>query len=88
MFLPLLQLENEAPGTGYVFVLSTLADKSGHGIGSALLKFAEKHKGPNGNSLIVPDNNTRAHARYLRLGYQDISRKKMVKSEWQSDGEN
>lgn len=88
MFLPLLELENQAPGTGYIFVVATLAEKSSHGIGSALLKFAESNKGPNGNSLIVADNNIRAHALYQRLGYQDVSSKKMVKGNWQSNGEN
>lgn len=85
-FRPLLELEHEAPGTGYIFVLSILADQRGQGIGSALLGFAEQFRGPNGMSLVVADNNTRARALYECMGYRASATRAMVKNGWQSDG--
>ena len=38
---PLLELEHLAPGTGYVYVLSTLPKMRGKGVGSSMLRFAE-----------------------------------------------
>lgn len=85
---PILELEAEAYGTGYVFVLSTLISAQGRGIGTALLNFAERFRGPNGMSMIVADNNTSAKSLYEHLGYKAVSEKKMVKNGWQSAGQN
>jgi ribosomal protein S18 acetylase RimI-like enzyme len=86
MFVPLQELENEAPGTGYVYVLSTAAELRGRGVGTRLLDFAERYRGPNGMSLIVADNNIGARWLYERCGYAEAGRRRMVKNGWQSPG--
>lgn len=86
MLAPLQELENEAPGTGYVYVLSTAAGMRGRGVGTRLLDFAERYRGPNGMSLIVADNNTGAKKLYERCGYAEAARRRMVKKGWQSEG--
>ncbi|WP_193369226.1 GNAT family N-acetyltransferase [Pelagibius marinus] len=86
LFVPLQELENEAPGTGYVYVLSTLREMRGRGIGTRLLGFAERYRGPRGMSLIVADNNTGAKALYERCGYREAARRHMVKDGWDSPG--
>jgi len=86
LILPLDELERAAPGTGYVYVLSTIREMRGRGIGTQLLSFAEQYRGPNGMSLIVADNNTRAKSLYERCGYAEVARRRMVKNGWQSPG--
>lgn len=86
MFVPLQELEDTAPGTGYVHILSTARDMRGRGIGSRLLGFAERFAGPNGMSLIVADNNVAAWRLYERHGYRETARRRMIKNGWQSDG--
>ncbi|WP_294229551.1 GNAT family N-acetyltransferase [uncultured Shimia sp.] len=88
LFEPLMLLEREAYGTGYVFVLSTVAEARGEGIGSSLLTFAERCRGTRGMSLIVADNNTGARKLYERHGYKVSARRPIVKNGWESDGEN
>lgn len=88
LFEPLMMLEREAYGTGYVFVLSTVAQARGQGIGTSLLAFAEKYRGPRGMSLIVADNNTGARKLYERQGYERTASRPMVKNGWDSEGEN
>ncbi len=86
LFVPLQELENEAPATGYVYVLSTLREMRGRGIGTRLLGFAERYRGPKGMSLIVADNNTGAKSLYERCGYHEATRRPMVKDGWDSPG--
>ncbi len=87
MLAPLQRLESAAPGTGYVYVLSTLAALRGRGVGSGLLDFAERrYRGPQGMSLIVADNNSGARRLYERCGYAEAARRPMVKNGWRSDG--
>lgn len=88
MLRPIVELENLAVGTGYVYILSAIAEMRGRGIGTSLLSFAEKFRGPNGMSLIIADNNTRARALYERHGYHARDSRAMIKNGWQSDGNN
>ena len=88
LFVPLQELENEAPGTGYVYILSTIREMRGRGVGTRLLSFAERYRGPNGMSLIVADINVRAKSLYERCGYADVARRRMVKNDWQNPGTN
>lgn len=83
---PLNELEHQAPGTGYVYVISTLPEFRGKGVGTRLLTFAERYRGPNGMSLIVADNNAGARRLYERCGYREQARRRMVKNGWQSPG--
>jgi ribosomal protein S18 acetylase RimI-like enzyme len=60
MFVPLQELENLAPGTWYVNVLTTLPGYRNLGLGSALLHLAEetgRNLGKRGMSVIVSDAN-------------------------------
>lgn len=86
MFVPLQELENQAPGTGYVHILSTVREMRGRGVGTRLLDFAERYRGPNGMSIIVADNNAGARRLYQRCGYGEVARRRMVKNGWQSRG--
>jgi len=86
MFVPLQELENAAPGTGYVNIVSTARGMRGRGIGTRLLQFAERYAGPNGMSLIVADNNVDARRLYERCGYRETARRRMIKNGWQSTG--
>lgn len=88
LFQPLAELEREAYSTGYVFVLSTVREARGQGIGSHLLTFAERYKGSRGMSLIVADNNAGAKKLYERHGYEVCASRPMIKNGWESDGEN
>ncbi len=88
LFVPLQELENGASGTGYVYILSTIREMRGRGVGTRLLSFAEKYRGPNGMSLIVADHNVRAKRLYERCGYAEGARRRMVKNDWQCPGTN
>lgn len=83
---PLLELEAEAPDTGYVYVLSTLAEMRGKGIGTALLGFAQRYEGSNGMSLIVSNANVGAKRLYERCGYRAVTSRPMFKNGWQNPG--
>ena len=88
MFIPLLELENQAPETCYVYVLSTLKEMRGKGVGSALLRHAEQFRGPKGMSLIVSDANLGARRLYERHGYREADKRLMVKIGWDNPGEH
>lgn len=91
MFVPLIELENLAPGTWYVNAIATFPEARGLGIGSQLMRWAERRAvelGLRGVSLIVSDANRGARRLYERLGYQETARRPMIKEQWQNDGEN
>ena len=88
MFRPLLELEAEAPGTGYVYVLATVPEMQGQGVGNRMLEFAERYRGLNGMSLIVSDANAGARRLYERHGYAERATRPMVKDGWQNPGIN
>jgi len=86
ILIPLHELENAVPGTCLVYVLSTVKEMRGLGIGTRLLHFADTHRGPKGMSLIVADNNFGAKKLYERCGYVEVARRRIVKGDWQSSG--
>lgn len=88
MFVPLLELENQATQTGYVFVLSTLKEYRGRGVGGALLRHAEQFRGPKGMSIIVSDGNLGARRLYQRHGYRETDKRPMVKDGWDNPGQH
>ena len=91
MFRPLQELENLAPGTWYVNVLAVLPRFRNAGLGTELLRLAEKtgrELGSRGLSLIVSDANTGARRLYERSGYRETATRPMVKEGWISDGQN
>jgi ribosomal protein S18 acetylase RimI-like enzyme len=90
MFVPLQQLENLVPGTWYVNVLASYPKWRNKGLGTILLKHAEKLAFAagvkNGMSVIVADNNKAARRLYERMGYRKVAGRPMVKENWQSSG--
>jgi len=91
MFVPLVELENLAAGTWYVNAVAAFPEARGHGLGSELMRWAERRAadlGLRGVSLIVSDANHGARRLYERLGYAETASRPMVKDGWQSGGEN
>ena len=90
MFVPLQQLENLAPGSWYVNVLASYPQWRNGGLGTALLKHAEKLAFAagvkKGMSVIVADNNKAARRLYERMGYRPVADRPMVKENWESPG--
>jgi ribosomal protein S18 acetylase RimI-like enzyme len=82
MFRPLTELEHEAPGTGLVNLVASLTEYRGRGVGTALMRFAEGHRGPNGMCLTVLDDNTQARRIYERLGYTVRASRPIVRNGW------
>lgn len=91
MFVPLLELENLAPGTWYVNVLAVYPEFRGRGIGSRLLEVASdqaRKAGCPGESIIVSDANEGACRLYERCGYRHVAARAMVKDDWENPGRN
>ena len=86
MFRPIQELENEAPGTGYVYILATLPHFQGQGVGTTLLDHAERYRGPKGMSIVVSNGNPGAMRLYQRCGYVERARRVMVKQGWENPG--
>lgn len=91
ILVPLLELENEVPGTWYINVLAAYPEHRGAGFGSALLGVAEmlaKEAQCSGLSLITSDSNPGARRLYKRQGFADCSSRPIVKEEWEHSGNN
>lgn len=91
MFVPLIELENLAAGTWYVNAVAAFPEARGLGVGSELMRSAERRAvelGLRGVSLIVSDANRGARRLYERLGYAETASRPMVREQWQNDGEN
>jgi ribosomal protein S18 acetylase RimI-like enzyme len=91
MFVPLLELENLATGTWYVNAVAVFPEARGLGVGSELMRLAERTAtklGLRGTSLIVADANRGARRLYERLGYVEVAMRPMVREQWQSPAEN
>ena len=89
MFVPLQELENEAPGTWYVNVLATYPEYRNRGLGGGLLSQADaiaQETGRKGLSIIVSDANDGARRLYERCGYRELDRRPMVKDDWENPG--
>jgi ribosomal protein S18 acetylase RimI-like enzyme len=89
MFVPMQELENQAPGTWYVNVLAVLPQFRNLGLGTELLRIADENGrklGKRGMSVIVSDANIGARRLYERLGYRETARRTMVKEQWVNEG--
>lgn len=85
LFVPLQQLEDQAPGTWYLNVLATYPRFRGQGLGGRLLETAEQkaiESDSTGISLIVADSNTRAMHLYGRCGYRPVETRPAVTGRW------
>ena len=91
MFVPLLELENLAPGTWYINSVAVFPEARGLGVGSKLMQLAERRAsnlGLRGTSLIVADANRGARRLYERLDYREVATRPMIKEQWESPAEN
>jgi ribosomal protein S18 acetylase RimI-like enzyme len=91
MFVPLQELEDLAAGSWYINVVATFVEHRGKGIGSELLRHAERlaaatHR--NALALIVADSNAGARRLYARTGYEEAGARAMVKNTWRHPGTN
>jgi ribosomal protein S18 acetylase RimI-like enzyme len=86
VFHPLAELEASVPGALVIEFVATVPEAQGKGIGRALLDFAKSQAGPGGVALVVSDNNTSAHALYVRTGFREAARKPIVKQGWKTAG--
>jgi len=88
-FVPLIELENLAPGTDYVNVLAAYPAFRGLGLGTRLLEAAAQRAGRRQTSIIVSDANTGARRLYERCGYKQIASRPIVEYPgWSCDGDN
>jgi ribosomal protein S18 acetylase RimI-like enzyme len=78
MARPLIELENEAPGTWYVNVLATYPWARGRGVASALLRHAAEAAEGAPLSLIVADGNAGARRLYEGFGFVERARRPIV----------
>lgn len=88
IFVPLLELENLAPGSWYLNVLATYAEFRGKGIGSALLAQADtiaRRAGRHSISLIAEDTHHDALRLYRAKGFTEVARRPVVKGDWKVD---
>lgn len=88
LFLPLLELENQALDSWYVNVLACYPDYRGQGIGSHLLDVAEKiclADGLRRMSVIVAGNNPGARRLYERHGYEEVASRPCIREGWDTD---
>lgn len=91
MLIPLLELENEVPGTWYINVLAAYPEHRSAGYGTALLGIAETLAAKEqcrGLSLVTSDSNIGARRLYERHGFADFAKRPIVKEEWEHSGNN
>ncbi len=86
LWVPFVELELEASGSGYIKTLSVIEAKRGQGIGAQLLRFAERFRGPEGMSVILGDHDEASRRFFGRNGYTEAARRRMVKTGWQTPG--
>lgn len=85
MFVPIDQLEREAPGSWYINVLAVLPAAQGQGIGSALIGAARDTAAglaTRGLSLIVSDVNAGARRLYARHGMRGTGSPRSPSGGW------
>ena len=90
LFVPLIELENMAPGSWYLNVLATYEAFRGNGCGSALLARAEavaQQMGHQTISLIAADTHHDALKMYAAKGYREVARRAVVKGDWRVDAQ-
>ena len=64
LWVPFVALELEASGSAYIKTLSVIEAMRGQGVGTQLLRFAERFRGPEGMSVIV-GNHDQASRRFF-----------------------
>jgi GNAT superfamily N-acetyltransferase len=86
LYRPFVDLELEASDTAYIRSISVAEIFQGRGVGTRLLTFAERFRGPEGTSVIVADCDERSRRFFEHNGYTEATRRPMVKDGWQTPG--
>jgi ribosomal protein S18 acetylase RimI-like enzyme len=89
LLVPFHELMALAPNTWYVHVLAAYPEHRGRGLGTTLLREADRRAaatGTRGLSLVTSDTNIGARQLYERCGYREAARRRMVKNGWQHPG--
>lgn len=86
LYRPFVELELQASDTAYIRSISVSEGWRGQGVGTRLLAFAERFRGPEGTSVIVADSDGRSRHFFGTQGYAEAARRKMVKDGWHTPG--
>lgn len=86
LWVPFVELELLASDSAYIKTLSVIAGRRGQGVGTQLLRFAERFRGPEGLSTIVANHDHRSLQFFERAGFAEAARRLMVKEGWQTPG--
>ena len=86
LWVPIVELELLASDTAYIKTISVLPAMRGQGVGTQLLAFAERFRGPEGTSVIVADHDTRSQRFFERHGFTEVAHRPMVKDGWETPG--
>jgi ribosomal protein S18 acetylase RimI-like enzyme len=86
LWVPIVELELLASDTAYIKTISVVPDVRGQGVGTRLLAFAERFRGPEGTSVIVANHDESSLRFFERNGYAEAARRAMVKDGWQTPG--
>lgn len=86
LWVPIVELELLASDSAYIKTLSVTKEVRGQGVGTRLLAFAERFRGPEGMSVIVGDHDAASRRFFERAGFAEAVRRAMVKNGWQTPG--
>jgi ribosomal protein S18 acetylase RimI-like enzyme len=86
LWVPVVELELLASDSGYIKTLSVIEALRDQGVGTQLLEFAERFRGPEGMSVIVGDHDGASRRFFERHGFSEAARRLMVKDGWQTPG--
>lgn len=86
LWVPFVELELLASDSGYIKTLSVVEAVRGQGVGTQLLRFAERFRGPEGMSVIVGNHDAASRRFFERNGYAEAARRPMVKDGWRTQG--
>ena len=86
LWVPFVELELLASDSGYIKTLSVIEAVRGQGVGTQLLAFAERFRGPEGMSVIVGNHDGASRRFFERNGFSETARRPMVKDGWQTPG--
>jgi ribosomal protein S18 acetylase RimI-like enzyme len=86
LWMPFVQLELLVSDSGYITTLSVIEPLRGRGLGSQLLRFAERLRGPEGMSTIVSNHDEASQRFFERHGFAEAARRPIVKDGWQTPG--
>lgn len=87
MFIPILELENLAPGTVYINVLAVYPEYRGRGVGRALMEHVESEAYGRDLSLVVENANDVARSLYHSLGFVTEASRPIVDGGWGPSGD-